>query len=201
MLESDYTREQRFLLAKKSKFPKQTLTDLQQGKLRFMDSDITHTAEISEAGGIYDLLRTTNDKEVGISDFDSNKLESGVNVAVGRIKVAYGKAASTDNKKANEIAYSSDVSVFPEELKKAKLIVKQDNKTELKLPVERFTVGDKSPKTQGEEDVLHLGTPVILVEQKPVNIQLEFNPDQGITAGADDHFIQVRLMGTETATK
>lgn len=201
MLKTDYTREQRFLLEKKSKFPQQTQKELVEGRLRFMDSDVAHACEISEAGGIYDLLRTTNDKVVGISDFDSNKLETGVNVAVGRIKLAYGKALSADNKKANEIQYSSDISVFPEALKKAKLIIKQDNKTELKLPVERFTVSDKSSKTQGEEDVLILGTPIILVEQKPVNIQLEFNPNQGIVAGVDDHFIQVRLIGTETATK
>ncbi len=201
MLKSDYTKEQRFLKGKQDLFPKQTLAELKAGKVRFIDSDITHTAEISEAGGIYDLLRTTNDKEVGKSDFDSNKLEQGVNVAVGRIKIGYGKDATVNNTTADKIAYSSDVSVFPVELLRAKLIIKQDGKTLMKLPVERFTVSDKSAKTQGEEDVLHLGTPVILIEQKPIDIQLEFNPGAGITAGADDHFIQVRLIGTETATK
>lgn len=201
MLKTDFTKEQRFLLAKKAEFTKQMQADLAAGKVRFTDSDITHTAEISEAGGIYDLLRTTNDKTVGISDFDSNKLEAGVNVAVGRIKVAYGKDASVNATAAHKINYSSDVSVFPPELLRSKLIIKQDNKTLLRLPVERFCVSDKSAKVQGEEDVLHLGTPFILVEQKPVNIQLEFNPDSGIVAGADDHFLQVRLMGTETSAR
>lgn len=201
MLKTDYTREQRFLQSKAALFPKQTQADMTAGKIRFMDSDITHTAEISEAGGIYDLLRTTNDKEVGISDFDSNKLEAGVNAAIGRIKIGYGKAATADGKTAAEISYSSKVTDFPVELLRAKFIMKQDNKVLCRIPVERFTVGDASPKTQGEEDVLHLGTPIVLVEQKPVDIQLEFNPGAGITAGTDDHFIQVRLMGTETASK
>ncbi len=201
MLKTDFSKEQRFLLAKKAAFTKQMQAELATGKVRFVDSDIAHCAEISDAGGIYDLLRSTNDKEVGISDFDSNKLEAGVNAAIGRIKVGYGKAATADNKSASAISYSSDASVFPVELLRAKLIVKQDNKTLMRLPVERFTVADKSPKVQGEEDVLHLGTPFVLIEQKPISIQLEFNPNAGITAGTDDHFLQVRLMGTETSAR
>lgn len=201
MLKTDFTKEQRFLLAKKAEFTKQMQADLEAKRVRFIDSDIAHIANISEAGGIYDLLRTTNDKTVGVSDFDSNKLETGVNVAVGRVKVAYGKDASANNTKAHKINYSSDIAAFPPELLRAKLIISQDGKTMMRLPVERFLVSDKSSKTQGEEDVLHLGTPFILIEQKPVNIQLEFNPESGITAGTDDHFLQVRLMGTETSAR
>ncbi len=201
MLKTDYTKAQRFLLDKKNMFPKQTLADLEAGRIRFIDSDTTHCAEVSEAGGIYDLLRTTNDKTVGISDFDSNKLEAGVNVAVDRIKLSYGKDAAANNTPANKISFSSKASVFPVDLLRAKLIIKQDNKTLLRLPVERFTHAADSALTQGEEDVLHLGSPLLLIEQKPVSIQLEFNPDAGITAGTDDHFVQIRLIGTETSAR
>ncbi len=201
MLKTDYTREQRFLIAKKSLFPKQTQADLAAKKLRFMDSDTMHTAKINDGGGIYDLLRTTNDKQVGISDFDSNKLDAGVNVGVGRIKFGYGSALATDAKTAADIKFSSKAADMPAELLRAKLIIKQDNKVLLRLPVERFTHAADSPKVQGEEDVLHLGTPFVLVEQKPIDIQLEFNPDAGIVAGTDDHFVQVRFMGTETSSK
>ena len=201
MLKTDFTREQRFLLAKKNKFPKQTQADLAAGKIRFMDSDISHTAKINDAGGIYDLLRSTNDKQVGISDFDSNKLDAGVNVGVGRIKFGYGKAPSDDDKTAADIKYSSKMADFPAELLRAKLIIKQDGKVLGRYPVERFTQATDSPKVQGEEDVLHLGTPFVLVEQKPIEIQLEFNPNAGIDAGTDDHFVQIRLMGTETSSR
>ena len=202
LLRSDYTREQRFLLNKAPKmFPKQTLADLHKGKLRFMDSDIMHTAEISGAGGIFDLLRTTNDKQVGISDFDSNKLDAGINVAVGKIKIGYGKAPSADNKTAADIVYSSKLADFPAELLRAKLIIKQDNKVVGRYPIERFTQQADSTKVQGEEDALILGTPIILIEQKPIDIQLEFNPEKGMVAGTDDHFIQIRFIGTETSSK
>lgn len=166
-----------------------------------MDSDINHIVEISTAGGVYPLLRTTNDKVVGVSDFDSNKLEAGVNAAIERIKVAYGKDATVNNTEIKDIAFSSLASAFPEVLKRAKLIIKQDNKTLLKLPVERFTHGAASQKTQGEEDSLELGTPLVLIEQKPVDIELEFGADSAMVQGADDHYLQVRLMGTETAAK
>ena len=202
LLRSDYTREQRFLLNKAPKmFTKQTLAELRSGKLRFMDSDIMHTANISGAGGIFDLLRTTNDKQVGISDFDSNKLDAGVNAAIGKIKVGYGKAPSADKKTAAEISYSSKLADFPTELLRAKLIIKQDNKVVGRYPIERFTQQAASRRVQGEEDALVLGTPIVLVEQKPIDIQLEFNPSKGIVTGTDDHFIQVRFMGTETSSK
>jgi len=201
MLKTDYTKGQRVLVAKKGKMTRQMQADFQAKKVRFMDSDINHIAEISTAGGVFDLLRTTNDKVVGESDFDSNKLEAGVNAAIERIKIAYGKDATANNTPISGISFSSLASAMPEVLKRAKLIIKQDNKTLLKLPVERFTHGAASTKTQGEEDALELGTPIVLIEQKPVDIQLEFGADAAMVAGADDHYLQVRLMGTETAAK
>ncbi|MGQ1786345.1 hypothetical protein [Saccharicrinis sp. GN24d3] len=201
MLKTDYTKGQRVLVAKKSKMNKQMQAEFAGKRVRFMDSDINHIVEISTAGGVYPLLRTTNDKVVGVSDFDSNKLEAGVNAAIERIKVAYGKDATVNNTEIKDIAFSSLASAFPEVLKRAKLIIKQDNKTLLKLPVERFTHGAASQKTQGEEDSLELGTPLVLIEQKPVDIELEFGADSAMVQGADDHYLQVRLMGTETAAK
>lgn len=201
LLNSDYTRAMRFLMSKKSSFPKQTQLDFNEKKIRFADSDINHTANISEAGGIYDLLRSTNDKEVGISDFDSNKLETGVNVAVDKIKLGYGKAPAADKKTAAAINFTSLRSALPVELLSAKLIIKQDGKVLAKLPVERFTTGANSQKVQGEEDALLLGTPIVLIEQKPIDLQLEFGPNTNMNAGTDDHFLQVRLMGTETSSK
>ncbi len=202
ILKTDTTREQRFLLSnfKANKFPKQTQEDWKNGKIRFIDSDITHTSDISEGGGIFNLLTSTNDKEIGISDFDSNKLEAGVNVAVGRIKIGYG-TATAGTSTAAAITYSSDISNFPSALLRAKLIIKQDNKVLHRIPIERFTVAAASQKVQGEEDVLHLGTPIVLQEQKPVDIQLEFSRELGMEAGTDDHFIQVRFIGTETAAR
>ncbi len=201
MLKTDYTKEQRSLVAKKGLMNKQMQSDFAAGKVRFMDSDINHIAEISTAGGVYDLLRTTNDKVIGVSDFDSNKLEAGVNASIGRIKIAYGTALTADATEVKDISFSSLASAFPEVLKRAKLIIKQDNKTLLKLPVERFTVGAVSSHAQGVEDTLELGTPVTLIEQKPVDIQLEFGPDAAMVQGLNDHYIQVRMMGTETAAK
>lgn len=200
MLKTDYTKGQRVLVAKKGKMTKQMQSEFAARKVRFMDSDINHIAEISTAGGVYDLLRTTNDKIVGISDFDSNKLEAGVNAAIEKIKLGYGKVATADNS-IETVSFSSLGSGFPESLKRAKFIIKQDNKTLLKIPVERFTQGASSTKTQGVEDTYELGTPIVLIEQKPVDIQLEFGADSAMTQGADDHYLQVRLMGTETAAK
>jgi len=200
-----FTRDQIFLIDQAKRFTKQMQADFHSGKVRFVDSDIAHTAEISEAGGIYDLLRTTNDKQVGVSDFDSNKLEAGVNAAIGRVKLGFAKALASTNPKAEDMNYSSELSAFPAELLRSKFIMKQDNKTLCRLPVERFTVGAKSQKSQGEEDVLHLGSPMILIEGKPINIQLEFNPNAGMNPGtgseAYKYFIQVRFMGAETAAR
>lgn len=201
LLATDLPRAHRFLKAKSSAFPKQTQADFAANKVRFADSDINHTADVSEAGGIFDLLRSTNDKEVGISDFDGNKLEAGTNAAIDKIRFAYGKAAKTSNPKATDVAYSTLRNSFPKALLSAKLIIKQDGKTLLKLPVERFTQGASSQKVQGEEDALNLGTPIVLIEQKQIDIQLEFGPNSNMDAEDNVHFCQVRLMGTETMAR
>lgn len=201
LLKNDFTREQRFLLAKQSLFTKQTQMDLASKKLRFMDADVMHACDITEAGGIFDLLRTTNDKQVGLSDFDSNRLDNGQNVCVGRLRFAIAKAPKSDGKTADKVVYSTDFKDFPAELLNAKLMIKQDSKILCSLPVERFTTKAGSTKVQGEEDVLHLGTPIILVEQKPISVQLEFNPTSGINAGTDNVFVQVRFIGTQTSSK
>lgn len=201
MLKTDSTRSHRFLklMGKKKKFSRQTQADFQTGKLRFLDADLLHSAEITEGGGNYDLLKSTNDKVVGISDLDGDKLEPGVNIAVDRIKLAYGKDAAANNPTAASVSYSSLLSAFPVELLRAKLVIKQDSKTKLRLPVERFTQQANSPKVQGEEDCLHLGSLIFLEENKPIEIQLEF--EDAINAAADKHFVQCRFMGTETASR
>jgi hypothetical protein len=164
------------LTKKKHLMTRQMQTEFREKRVRYMDCDINHIAEISTAGGVYDLLRTTNDKVVGVSDFDSNKLEAGVNAAIERIKIAYGKDATINNTPVSEIVFSSLASAMPEVLKRAKLILKQDNKTLLRLPLETFTHGAASTKTQGEEDAKELGVIPVLIEQKPIEIQLEFGP-------------------------
>ena len=189
------------LAKSKSKMTQQMQKEFNEKRVRFLDSDINHIAEISTAGGVYDLLRTTNDKVVGISDFDSNKLEAGVNVAVERIKLAYGQVLTADNKEIKDVSFTSLASAFPDVLKRAKLILKQDNKTLLRLPVESFTHGAASTKTQGEEDAKELGVIPVLIEQKPIEIQLEFGADAAMVQGLNDHYLQVRFLGTETAAK
>ncbi|MCT4588358.1 MAG: hypothetical protein N4A71_11085 [Carboxylicivirga sp.] len=186
-------------MGKGKKFSRQTQADFDTNKLRFLDADLLHSAEITEGGGNFDLLKSTNDKVIGISDLDGDKLEPGVNIAVDRIKFSYGKAAASGSPTAASISYSSLVSAFPPELLRAKLAISQDRKTKLRLPVERFTQQANSPKVQGEEDVLHLGSLIFLEENKPIEIQLEF--EDAINAGADKHFVQVRCMGTETASR
>jgi len=201
MLKTDSTRSHRFLklMGTKGKFSKQTQDDFKTGKVRFLDADLLHTAEITEGGGNYDLIKSTNDKVVGVSDIDGDRLEPGINIAVDRIKLAYGKDAATNNPTAATVTYSSQISAFPVQLLRAKFVIKQDGKTKLRLPVERFTQSANSQHVQGVEDCLHLGSLILLEEQKPIVFQLEF--EDAMNAGSDKHFIQVRAFGTETASR
>ncbi|MEH0157375.1 hypothetical protein V6R21_24900 [Limibacter armeniacum] len=119
MKTQDTTREQRFLFKKAQKpgdIFEATRKEILEGKARFMDADVTHRHDISNGAGIYNLLLPTNDKIVGISDFQGNQLDPGMNVAAGRIKIGYGKAASAGNPKPQDILYSSKKTDFPKEL-------------------------------------------------------------------------------------
>lgn len=210
----DTSKEQRHLF-RAAKKPgvifEATRKDILSKNARFMEADLLHRADISSAAGIYDILRPHQDREVGVSDFQGNQTDPGVNVAVGRIRIGYATVPEFEadgvtpnpayaTARANSVVYSNTLAAIPSELRSAKLIVQQDNKTLFSLPVERFTVGATSSKVQGEEDVLVLQTPIMLAERKEIKARLEFSPSQEMSDGAK-HFFEVRLMGVQTASK
>lgn len=211
---NDTSKEQRHLYraAKKAGVIfEATRKEILAGNARFMEADLLHRADISSAAGIYDILRPNQDREVGTSDFQGNQTDPGVNVAVGRLRIGYAKVdefeadgttpnAAYATAAPNNVIYSNLLNEIPTELRGAKLIIQQDNKTLLSLPVERFTVGTSSSKVQGEEDVLPLQTPIVLAERKEIKARLEFSPTQEMSDGAK-HFFEVRFMGVQTASK
>lgn len=210
----DTSREQRHLFRtakKKGVIFESTRQDIIKGNARFMESDVLHRANITTGAGIYNILLSNQDKDVGVSDFQGNQNDPGVNIAVGRVRIGYAKVdefeadgvtpnAAYATATAKNAIYTNSLSEIPVELRPAKLKVLQDNKTLFSLPVERFTVGNVSSKVQGEEDVLLLQTPIVLAERKEIQIQLEFSPTQEMPDGAK-HFFEVRLMGVQTASR
>ncbi|WP_044208424.1 hypothetical protein [Flammeovirga sp. OC4] len=210
----DTSKEQRHLFRaakKKGVIFEATRKEILAGNARFMEADLLHRAEITTGAGIYNILLSNNDKDVGVSDLQGNMTDPGVNIAVGRVRIGYAKVnefledGSTPNPEyatanAQNVIYDNALKDLPVELRPAKLKVQQDNKTLFSLPVERFTVGSVSSKVQGEEDVLALQTPIILAERKEIKIQLEFSPSKEMPDGAK-HFFEVRFMGVQTASK
>ncbi|GAA4850969.1 hypothetical protein [Algivirga pacifica] len=203
---ADTSVEQRFLFRKaktnKGGIFEATRQAILKGDVRFAEADITHRSDISGGSSIKDLLLPTNDKVVGLSDLQGSMLDPGVNAAIGRLKVGYAAndPVANPNFTAADVIYSSDIALFPKELLNAKLQFIQDGKQLLSLPVSRFTTAAKSSKVQGVEDVLHLNTLMLLVERKDIKVRLEFSPSQVMPAGVQ-HFLEVRLMGTQTEPK
>ena len=77
MLKTDSTRSHRFLkaLGDNKKFTRQTQADYNNGKLRFLDADLLHSADITEGGGIYELLKSKSEEVGRINFFDTQSLQ------------------------------------------------------------------------------------------------------------------------------
>ncbi|WP_053405034.1 hypothetical protein [Persicobacter sp. CCB-QB2] len=196
-----FSRAIQFLHKRKGKLPRQTQEEFAKKSIRITDADVVHASDISNAGSVHPLLRSTNQKVVGVSDFNENTLDVGQNVAVDKIKLGYIMKAKDYVGSPASVKYSSDYASFPAELLNSKFLIKQDGKTLLSLPVERFTHAAKSTKVQGEEDTYHLDTPILLIEKKIIEMVIEFNPDQAMDESVGRHFFQVRLMGAQTMPK
>ncbi|WP_338393810.1 hypothetical protein [Fulvitalea axinellae] len=192
-----------YMKTKLSILPKQIQSDFQKNLVKFRDVCLIHRAQIDNGGGKYPLLRTSNNKRVGYSDFQEDKLEGGQNVAVTRLKIGYSMVASGDSGfgAANEsnVRYSDKAADLPNVLLSSVLSITQDNNTVFRQPISAL-VSEESMRGNASSAALDLEIPFLLVERKPINVEIQFPEGEG-TSESDKHFFEFQLFGVETASK
>ena len=143
------------------------LGELATGKYRSFDQVLRHRALVEVGSGIKNLLLSTNDKVVGISDFSGNKLPDKEFFATKQIRVGYDWSTAAGQEAL--LAYDQE---FTPTWKSAELKISQAGKEVLRFPISDLI--SKGPHSNPDDRYITLELPFILVGLKVTEIQVEF---------------------------
>lgn len=200
-MKNGLTRGQSFLVGKAPELDAQTRLDITNKKLRFVDLDKYLRVSVTGKAGIIILLDETNIRKAGITNWNDNKLEKGINLVLEQIRFGYGKSTTNDINPAHT-SFSTKLSLADIAIQNAEFRIKQDGKLIVAVPVARLMSEEVSKSIQGHEDAYKLNSLQLLKENSPVTLEIEFPAGSTVDAApGNQHFIEIRLMGTATAPR
>lgn len=165
-----------------------------QNKIRPTDAELYINKKLPDAPeGTLNLLTGLNSSEVGITNFDGDRLEKARYFVIDSITVNYGVAL--DGTSPSAVNYNT---ALPTSLKAAELRIKQaDSGTLFSLPIGAIDEAKATDTVYRE-----LGGFQLLREEKKTSIEIEFasGSDLGVADGSSG-FIQVLLKGFQTMEK
>ncbi len=174
----------------------------QSGNLVAYDYTLYVRRDITVKNGVFRMIEADSIKTKGISNIDKNRLPEGDNFAIEKIWIAEGNHATTLDPK-NITNYTNVMSSVQAEFRQAELVITQDTKELLRLPVSSILAGGANT-TGSKKDVAYSleNNPVVLIENVPFEINIEFPAAQGaFSASALKFHAEVELFGKKTGRK
>ncbi len=187
--EESYTRVATFL---GNQAPKFGLTFDQMQRMKPTPAELYVHAKFT-AGGIVPLLNGNSTQEIGVTNFDGNRLENGRFFVIDGVTVQYGEAA--DSKKVFEVDYKDDV---PAVLAASHLVLRQNGEVIVKLPISSIQNAKKTDNFYRK-----LGALALIEPTQTVELSIETPSGSSITTanGSDKSFVRVLFKGFETYVK
>ncbi|GIZ16215.1 hypothetical protein [Capnocytophaga catalasegens] len=148
---------------------------------------------IFTAGGNVPLLTGNITQEVGITNFDGNKLEDKRYFVIDGVTIQYGEGTKATDK-VFAVKYDKEL---PAVLLSSTLVIRQKNEIVLKLPVASIEMAKKSFEVYRK-----LGALALLEPNAPIEMFLETPMGSTIqVSSGDSSYIRVLLKGFETYLK
>ncbi|MCZ8355469.1 MAG: hypothetical protein O9340_12080 [Cyclobacteriaceae bacterium] len=173
----------------------ETARAINEKRIILEDEPLYVRTRIGTAGGI-DLLTSDLVEKVGLTNIDRQRLPKFVNFIIDSIQFGYSIAAAVDNRKPNEVDYTSLVDQVPSALRHANLVISQNDKPILTLPVKSLLQQEKIRGYEGKAGY-QLKYPRMLKEDVSFQISIKF-PNDATLDIAEHHFVEVILNGTRT---
>lgn len=163
---------------------------IKQGKVRPTDSELFVRKNVGSGGtGTQNLLEGLANSEIGISNFDGQRLDADRYFVISELTLNYGVGLIADAVHAIDYSVS-----FPLALKTANLVIKQDNEVLHRIPVASINEAKSTDNRYRD-----LGGFVLLRDQKTIRVELEFAAGADLVPGAGNAgFVEVLLKGFET---
>ncbi|MBS1489702.1 MAG: hypothetical protein JSS93_04180 [Bacteroidetes bacterium] len=174
----------------------ETLQAIKEKRVILEDEPLYVRSKIT-GGGEIDLLTSSLNESVGITNIDKRTLPKFVNFIINALQFGYGSAPTGNGAVAEDIVYDSLIANCPVQLQHANLIVKQNDTPILTQPIKQLLHQDKSREFEG--DVAYNVTyPRLIKQNVPFQISIKFPIGKALPAGVVDHFVEVHLKGTRT---
>ncbi|MCZ8020220.1 MAG: hypothetical protein O9302_03315 [Cyclobacteriaceae bacterium] len=173
----------------------ETARAISEKKIILEDEPLYVRSKIN-GGGTIKLLTSELVEKVGFTNIDRQRLPKFINFIIDTIQFGYSSAAAADNKKPVEVDYTALVDQIPTALRHANLVVSQNDKPILTLPVKTLLQQEKIRGYEGEAGY-QLKYPRMLKEDVSFQISIEF-PNESQLENTIHHFVEVILNGTRT---
>lgn len=182
-----------FLMSVANQLSAQLISDIQSGKVALIPETLYLRKQIS-GGSIITLLDTNSRNIPGICNFDTNILNPGRILVFDQIAIGYKSGATTGLEGA--LSYNS---AAPKELQNAIFTISQNGKVIFSKPF--GDVHNIGTSVKGEDNYTELKALGLLVDNKPITLQLQFAPGVVLDDSTVKHYIEIRLNGLATAAK
>lgn len=165
------------------------LTPEQQSRLKMIPNELYLNTKFT-LGGTVNLLHSNATKDVGVTNFDGNRLEPSRYFVVNGLTIQY--VAETTDKKVFEVEYTDEL---PAVLKASNFILKVGDEVVCKLPISAIQNAKKS-----DNFYRFLGTMILIEPERAVEICIEAPNGASLVSGKH-HYVKVLLRGYETNIK
>ncbi len=164
-------------------------------RMKLVDSELYVNNKIG-IGGFQELLLSSSIRQVGITNFDGNRLEKDRIFVING--VTFGFALEADDKTPDKIDYAfpKEGVVLPEFLSHANLVLKQAGEIIFNLPIRSIWNGAISNRELYRE----LGALELIEDNSTVNLTVEFPTNTDAPQGGKKLFASVFFRGFETYT-
>jgi hypothetical protein len=183
-----------FLMSVANQLSAQLVSDIQSGKVALIPETLYLRKQIS-GGSIITLLDTNSRNIPGVCNFDTNILNPGRILVFDQIAIGYKSGATVGLEGA--LSYNAPA---PKELQNAIFTISQNGKVVFSKPFGDVhnisTVG-----TKGDDAYTELKALGLLVDNKPITMQLQFAPGVVLDDSTVKHYIEIRLNGLATSAK
>ena len=168
-----------------------TINAYRSGGLKLINGQLYVAREVSVGGGKIEILPSSVNREVGITNFDKNQLNDQRNLVVTKMAVKYD-ASGTDSSKEREVKYAT---ALPGSHLNAELHVLQDGKKVFSAPLSTFSA--ESAVAKVGDDYKELDSFFLLEENKITEVVIDY-PAGAAAHASNKEYVKVIFSGLET---
>jgi hypothetical protein len=171
----------------------QLKSDVASGRVVLDDQTMEIKKEIS-GGSIVQLLDGTSERITGINSFDKDRLKQGRAFIFDQVALNYATHAS-DSGLEGKIEYNVSP---PKELQNAILVISQNGREALRMPVR--DVANIETGQNSQDEYKQLKSLRYLLDDQEVKVELHFPPGVSLDS-SKKHYVYFRANGLQTAKK